>query len=140
MKVLLIEDDPHCAKDLELLFRAEKFTCESTASGIQGIFMAQRGAYDIIILDLMLPDIDGYQVLRQFRSSGVETPVVILTALAQIDDRIKALGFQSENFVSKPFSRTELLDRVRANLKRASKRRPQGIAPTATEASPAPPS
>ncbi len=139
MKLLLIEDDPHCTKDLELLFRSEKFDCDSTASGIEGIFMAQRGDYDVIILDLLLPDVDGYQVLRQFRSSGVETPVVILSALAQIDDRIKALGFQAENFVSKPFNRTELLDRVRTSLRRSSKRRSQGITPTATEASPAPP-
>ncbi len=119
MKLLLIEDDPSCTSNIELIFRAEDFICHTTASGKEGVMMAQRACYDIIILDLMLPDLDGYKVLQQLKSAGLKTPILILSALTEIDDRIKAFGFGANDFVTKPFTKEQLLSRVENSISRS---------------------
>jgi two-component system cell cycle response regulator CtrA len=119
MKLLLIEDDPSCTSNIELMFRAEDFICHTTASGHEGVRLAERACYDIIILDLMLPDLDGYEVLRLLKSNGSKTPILILSALNEVDDRIKAFGFGADDFVTKPFTKEELLSRVQKSIDRS---------------------
>lgn len=126
MRVLLIEDDNSTAKSIELALKSEGFICDSTPIGEDGLEIGKRYDYDLIILDLMLPDIDGYEILRRLRAVQVATPVLILSGLTDIDDKIKGLGFGADDYLTKPFNKTELVARVRAIVRRA-KGHPQSV-------------
>jgi len=95
MRVLLVEDDSATAKAVQMMLKSEGYVCDSTDLGEDGLEIGKLYDYDIIVLDVMLPDIDGYEVLRRFRSARIETPVLILPGLADPDDKIKGLGFAS---------------------------------------------
>src|SRR6185437_4263166 len=105
MRVLLVEDDSATAASIEMMLRAEGFICDTTDLGEDGLEIGKLYDYDIIILDLMLPDIDGYEVLRRLRAARVRTPILILSGLAELDNKIKGLGFGADDFVAKPFDR-----------------------------------
>jgi two-component system, cell cycle response regulator CtrA len=119
MRVLLVEDDSATAQSIELMLRAESFICDTTDLGEDGLEIGKLYDYDIIILDLMLPDIDGYEVLRRLRAARVKTPILILSGLNDLDARIKGLGFGADDFLTKPFDRRELIARIQAIVRRA---------------------
>src|SRR5665213_582403 len=119
MRVLLVEDDTSVAKSIELMLQAEGFIVDTTDLGEDGLEIGKIYDYDIIILDLMLPDIDGYEVLRRLRAARVSTPILILSGLSELDNKIKGLGFGADDFVAKPFDRRELIARIQAIVRRA---------------------
>src|SRR5271167_967829 len=118
MRVLLVEDDSSTAKAIELSLASEGIICDTTELGEEGLEIGKIYDYDIIILDLMLPDIDGYEVLRRFRAARVTTPILILSGLAELDHKIKGLGFGADDFVTKPFDKRELVARIHAIIRR----------------------
>lgn len=119
MRVLVIEDDSPTAKTIQVNLRSEGFICDTTAIGEDSLEIAKRYDYDLIILDLMLPDIDGYEILRRLRTIQIPTPVLILSGLSDIDDKIKGLGFGADDYLTKPFNKDELVARVRAIIRRS---------------------
>src|SRR6185295_7295334 len=114
MRMLLVEDDAATAAGITLMLKKEGFICDKTDLGEDGLEIGKLYDYDIIILDLMLPDIDGYEVLRRLRSSRVNTPILILSGLSELDNKIKGLGFGADDYLTKPFDRRELLARIQA--------------------------
>ena len=119
MRVLLIEDDTSTAKAIERMLASEGFVCDLTDLGEDGLEIGKLYDYDIIVLDLMLPDIDGYEVLRRLRAAKVRTPILILSGLAAPDDKIKGLGGGADDYLTKPFDKRELVARIHAIVRRA---------------------
>src|ERR1700676_5624049 len=103
MRVLLVEDDTSVAKSIELMLQAEGFIIDTTDLGEDGLEIGKIYDYDIIILDLMLPDIDGYEVLRRLRAARVTTPTLILSGRAELDYKLKGLRSGADDFMVKPF-------------------------------------
>src|SRR6187401_2602923 len=119
MRVLLVEDDAATAASIELMLKRESFICDTTDLGEDGLEIGKLYDYDIILLDLMLPDIDGYEVLRRLRSARVTTPILILSGLGELDHKIKGLGFGADDFLTKPFDKRELIARIQAIVRRS---------------------
>jgi two-component system cell cycle response regulator CtrA len=119
MRVLLIEDNSARATGIELMCNTENYVCDTTDLGEDGIEIARLYDYDIIVLDLMLPDIDGYEVLRRLRSARVETPILILSGLKESDNKVKGLGFGADDYLTKPFHKDELIARLQAIVRRS---------------------
>jgi two-component system, cell cycle response regulator CtrA len=119
MRVLIVEDDSATSASIELVLKAEGFICDTTDLGEDGLEIGKLYDYDIIVLDLMLPDIDGYEVLRRLRAARVRTPILILSGLGELDHKIKGLGFGADDFLTKPFDRRELVARIHAIIRRA---------------------
>ena len=120
MRVLIVEDEVKVARFLEKGFRAEAFAVDLAIDGPQGLHLALTAAYDAIILDLMLPKMDGMKVLEELRRQGVHTPVLILTARSDVEDRVRGLNLGADDYCPKPFSFSEVLARVRALIRRSS--------------------
>ena len=119
MRVLIVEDDTATSASIELVLKAEGFICDTTDLGEDGLEIGKLYDYDIIVLDLMLPDIDGYEVLRRLRAARVRTPILILSGLGELDHKIKGLGFGADDFLTKPFDTRELVARIHAIIRRA---------------------
>jgi two-component system cell cycle response regulator CtrA len=119
MRVLLIEDDSAVAQSIELMLKSESFNVYTTDLGEEGIDLGKIYDYDIILLDLNLPDMSGFDVLRKLRVSKVRTPVLILSGLATIEDKIKGLGFGADDYMTKPFHKDELVARIHAIVRRS---------------------
>ena len=102
MRVLLVEDDAQTAASIKMLLINENFICDTTDLGEDGLEVGKLYDYDIILLDLMLPDIDGYEVLRRLRAARVRTPILILSGLAELDHKIKGLGFGADDSCRSP--------------------------------------
>jgi two-component system cell cycle response regulator CtrA len=119
MRVLLIEDDSATAQSIELMLKSESFNVYATDLGEEGIDLGKLYDYDIILLDLNLPDMSGFEVLRKLRVSKVKTPVLILSGLAEIEDKVKGLGFGADDYMTKPFNKDELVARVQAIVRRS---------------------
>jgi two-component system cell cycle response regulator CtrA len=119
MRVLLIEDDSATAKILETTLRSEGFVVDITDLGEDGLEIGKIYEYDAIILDLVLPDMNGYEVLKRLRASSIKTPILILSGLSEIDDKVKGLGFGADDYLTKPFNRVELLARLHAVVRRS---------------------
>jgi two-component system, cell cycle response regulator CtrA len=119
MRVLLVEDDSATAQSIELMLKSESFNVYATDLGEEGIDLGKIYDYDIILLDLNLPDMSGFDVLRKLRISRVKTPILILSGLAAIDDKIKGLGFGADDYMTKPFHKDELIARVHAIVRRS---------------------
>ena len=118
MRVLVIEDEPGVASFLKKGLREASYAVDLADNGIDGLRMAVTATYDAIVLDLMLPGIDGFSILRDVRSRDIRTPVICLTARDAVDDRIKGLDLGADDYLAKPFSFSELLARLRALLRR----------------------
>jgi two-component system cell cycle response regulator CtrA len=121
MKILLVEDDSVTAQSVLLMLQAEKFSVDVTCLGQEGINLGKSGAYDLILLDLDLPDISGYEVLRLLRIAGIDTPVLIVSAFSGVQDRVKGLQLGADDYMAKPFHMNELLARVHAITGRAKR-------------------
>ena len=119
MRVLLVEDDSNTAQSIALLLKSEGFICDTTDLGEDGLEIGKLYDYDIILLDLMLPDIDGYEVLRRLRAARVNTPILILSGLNEMDSKLKGLGFGADDYLTKPFDRRELIARIQAIVRRS---------------------
>lgn len=119
MRVLLIEDDPSTRQSIELMLRSEGMVVDSTDLGEDGLEIGKIYDYDIIVLDLMLPDMHGLEVLKRLRDSRVETPVLILTGLGETGDKVKGLGVGADDYLTKPFDKKELLARIQAIVRRS---------------------
>ena len=119
MRVLLVEDDTSTAKTIEMMLKSEGYICDCTDLGEDGLEIGKIYDYDLIILDLMLPDMDGYEVLRRLRSSKVRTPILILSGLSEPDQKVKGLGFGADDYLTKPFDKGELVARIQAIVRRS---------------------
>src|SRR6266568_2634806 len=109
MRVLLIEDDSTTAQSIELMLRSESFNVYTTDFGEEGVDLGKIYDYDIILLDLNLPDMSEFDVLRKLRVSKVKSPVLILSGLAGIEDKVRGLGFGADDYMTKPFHKDELV-------------------------------
>jgi len=118
-RVLLIEDDSTMARSVELMLRSENFNVYVTSFGEEGIELCKLYDYDIALLDLNLPDVSGYEVLRSLRVSKVGTPVLILSGLAAVEDKVRGLGFGADDYMTKPFHKDELIARIHAVVRRS---------------------
>src|SRR5207302_201724 len=119
MRVLLVEDDAAMAASIALMLKKESFICDTTDLGEDGLEIGKLYDYDIIILDLMLPDIDGYEVLRRLRAARVRTPILILSGLSELDHKVKGLGVGADDYLTKPFDKRELIARIQAIVRRS---------------------
>ena len=119
MRVLLIEDEPTTAKSIELMLGTEGFNVYTTDLGEEGLDLGKLYDYDIILLDLNLPDMHGYDVLKKLRTAKVSTPVLILSGIGEMDSKVRALGFGADDYVTKPFHRDELIARIHAIVRRS---------------------
>jgi two-component system cell cycle response regulator CtrA len=119
MRVLLVEDDTTVAQSIELMLKSENFNTFTTDLGEEGIDLGKLYDYDIILLDLNLPDMSGYEVLRSLRVSKVKTPVLVLSGMSSIEDKVKGLGFGADDYLTKPFHKDELIARIHAIVRRS---------------------
>ncbi len=119
MRVLVIEDDMATAKSIEMMLNGEGFNTYTTDLGEEGLDLGKLYDYDIIILDLNLPDMHGYEVLKKLRISKVETPILILSGMSGPDNKVKGLGFGADDYLTKPFDKDELIARIRAVVRRS---------------------
>lgn len=129
-KILIIEDDAETRAFIAKGLGEHGHVVDQSADGRDGLFMASDGSYDLIVLDRMLPGMDGLGVLRALRAAGVVTPVLTLSALASVDDRIAGLESGADDYLVKPFAFSELLARVNALLRRADGRNNTGAVET----------
>ncbi len=122
MRILIIEDDRDAAAYLVKAFREAGYAVDHAADGVGGYDLAQEGGYDVAIVDRMLPKMDGLALIGALRAQNIETPVLILSALGQVDDRVKGLRAGGDDYLAKPYAFSELLARVEA----LARRRPKG--------------
>ncbi|OYU37403.1 MAG: DNA-binding response regulator [Pseudorhodobacter sp. PARRP1] len=118
MRILLVEDDPRTSSSIEMMMTRASLKADCVYLGEEGIDFAKLYNYDLIVLDLSLPDMSGHDVLRHLRQARVETPILILSGSDDIDDRIKGFGFGADDYMSKPFNREELVARIKAIIRR----------------------
>ena len=119
MRVLLIEDEPTTAKAIDLMLTTEGFNVYRTDLGEEGLDLGKFYDYDVILLDLSLPDIHGYDVLKKLRVAKVKTPVLILSGNADMDSKVRGFGYGADDYVTKPFHRDELVARIQAVVRRS---------------------
>jgi len=119
MRILLVEDDPTTSKSIELMLSHANLNVYTTDLGEEGIDLAKLYDYDLILLDLGLPDMHGHEVLRQLRLARIETPILILSGADDTENKIKGFGFGADDYLTKPFHREELVARIHAIIRRS---------------------
>lgn len=119
MRILIVEDDPDLAKFVQKGLREERYAVDCAYEGEEGLLMADTTPYDLIILDVMLPKLDGFTVCRRIRASGSKTPILLLTARGTIEDRVTGLNIGADDYLTKPFAFAELLARIQALIRRS---------------------
>ncbi|WP_336294221.1 response regulator transcription factor CtrA [Bartonella sp. CB169] len=119
MRVLLIEDDKATTQSIELMLKSENFNVYITDLGEEGVDLGKLYDYDIILLDLNLPDMSGYDVLRTLRLAKIKTPVLILSGMNGIEDKVRGFGFGADDYMTKPFHKDELIARIYAVVRRS---------------------
>jgi two-component system copper resistance phosphate regulon response regulator CusR len=125
MKILIVEDEQKTGDYLKQGLSEAGFVADLARDGVDGLHLALTGDYDLAVLDVMLPKLDGLEVLRQIRHQGKQLPVLFLTARDQVEDRVKGLEFGADDYLVKPFAFSELLARVRALLRRGKASEPE---------------
>ena len=119
MRILLVEDDPTTSKSIEIMLTHANLNVYATDLGEEGIDLAKLYDYDLILLDLHLPDMSGHEVLRQLRMARVETPILILTGESGTESKLRGFGFGADDYMTKPFLRDELVARIHAIIRRS---------------------
>ena len=119
MRILLIEDDPATSKSIELMLGHANFNVYTTDLGEEGIDLAKLYDYDLILLDLVLPDINGHDVLRQLRVARIDTPILILSGETDTENKMRGFGYGADDYLTKPFHREELIARIHAIIRRS---------------------
>lgn len=114
MRVLLVEDEKRMAQALCEILRQEKYDVDHCADGLEGLAAIEAGAYDLVVLDVMLPHKDGFSIAREARAKGIRTPIVMLTAKSELNDTVTGLDCGADDYLTKPFRTRELLARLRA--------------------------
>ncbi|WP_395005957.1 response regulator transcription factor CtrA [Cypionkella sp.] len=119
MRILLVEDDPTTSRSIELMLTHANLNVYCTDLGEDGVDLAKLYDYDLILLDLHLPDMSGHEVLRQLRMARIETPILILSGADDTENKIKGFGFGADDYLTKPFHREELVARIHAIIRRS---------------------
>jgi two-component system, cell cycle response regulator CtrA len=119
VRILLVEDDPTTSKSIEMMLQNANLNVYATDLGEEGIDLAKLYDYDLILLDLNLPDMNGHEVLRQLRVAKVETPILILSGADDTESKLKGFGFGADDYMTKPFNRQELIARIHAIVRRS---------------------
>ncbi len=114
MRLLLVEDERRMAQALCEILRLEKYDVDHCADGLEGLYAIETGAYDLIILDVMLPHKNGFEIAKEARKKGIKTPILMLTAKGELDDKVTGLDCGADDYLTKPFMTKELLARLRA--------------------------
>ncbi|MHC8509092.1 MAG: response regulator transcription factor CtrA [Rhodospirillales bacterium] len=120
MRALLVEDDPATLNSIELMLKSAGMVVDSTNMGEDGLEIGKIYDYDIIVLDVLLPDMDGFEVLRRLRAARVKTPVLILSGLGESENKVKGFGVGADDYMVKPFSKEELIARIQAIVRRSA--------------------
>lgn len=118
MRILMIEDDDKLCTTVKYQLEKHQFTVDVCQDGEEGLFFINEGSYDLILLDRMLPGMDGLSILRNVRKNGIRTPIIMVTALGELFDRVQGLDFGADDYIVKPFAFEELLARIRSALRR----------------------
>lgn len=118
MYILIVEDEPALADTLSEMMRDQHYTVDTVYNGEDGLSYGESGAYDMILLDIMLPKKDGFEVVRRLREQNIKTPIILLTARDDTSDKVRGLNYGADDYITKPFSKEELLARIRANSRR----------------------
>lgn len=119
MRVLLVEDDTSVANSIVTMLKSESFVVDTAYLGEDGLEIGKIYDYDIILLDLMLPDIDGYEVMRRLRAANINTPILILSGLTDMAHKVRGLGIGADDYLTKPFHKNELVARIQAIIRRS---------------------
>ncbi len=120
MNILIVDDEPDLLEKLRSVLTSERYTIETAADGREGLEKIWNDTYDLILLDIMLPGMNGLEVLSEIREAGIRTPVLMLTAKGDIEDKVAGLNLGADDYLAKPFSLAELLARVRALIRRGN--------------------
>lgn len=118
MRILIAEDEVHLAEALTQILKKHNYSVDAVHDGRSGLDYALSGIYDLLLLDIMMPEMDGISVLRALREEGDSTPVILLTAKGEISDKVMGLDYGADDYIAKPFSTEELMARIRAALRR----------------------
>lgn len=118
MRILIAEDEIHLAEALSQILKKQHYAVDVVHDGRAALDYAQSGIYDLLLLDIMMPELDGMTVLRKLRGDGVSTPVILLTAKGELQDKVAGLDYGADDYIAKPFATEELLARIRAALRR----------------------
>ncbi len=118
MRILLVDDEPELLEQVGRMLRRQNYTVDTAMDGETALEQLFAEPYDLVLLDIMLPEKDGFAVLRELRAEKISTPVLMLTARGEVDDRVKGLDLGADDYLAKPFSMAELLARIRALLRR----------------------
>jgi DNA-binding response OmpR family regulator len=127
MKVLLVEDERYLAEAVAQILKKNNYDIDLAFDGEEGLIAAESGVYDVILLDILLPKRDGVSILKELRGKGMTTPVIMLTALGETEDRVKGLDSGADDYLPKPFKTEELMARMRAVLRRRGELLPEGL-------------
>jgi DNA-binding response OmpR family regulator len=117
MKILIVEDEKSLAEAIAHILREENYNADLASNGFEGLQLAIQGIYDVVILDIMLPEMDGFTIVKSLREEGIRTPVLLLTAKDSVEDRVKGLDLGADDYLIKPFAAPELLARIRVLLR-----------------------
>lgn len=120
MRLLLVEDEKRMAQALCEILRQEKYDVDHFTDGLEGMYAVESGVYDLVILDVMLPHKNGFDIAREAREKGIKTPILMLTAKSELDDKVTGLDCGADDYLTKPFMAQELLARLRALSRRSS--------------------
>jgi two-component system response regulator CiaR len=126
VRILVVEDDFHLLNTIKAILLEEGYQTDLTDTGDEGCYLAEQGIYDLLVLDIMLPGMNGLSIVHRIRSKGVSTPVLLLTAKDTVEDMVKGLDIGADDYMTKPFEVRELLARVRALLRRQGSTRTEG--------------
>lgn len=118
MRILIVEDEIHLAEALTQILKKHNYSVDVVHDGRSGLDFALSGIYDLVLLDIMMPELDGISVLKKLRKEGMPTPVILLTAKGEISDKVTGLDYGADDYIAKPFSTEELMARIRAALRR----------------------
>lgn len=119
MKVLLIEDDPNTSRLIQRFLSDEDFSCDCVTTGEEALQISRVYDYDVIVLDIKLPDVNGHDLLRRLRDSAIKAPILVLSGFQSVRDKVKALGFGADDYMTKPFVSDELIVRLKALQRRS---------------------